>query len=183
LNKLLNDTGFAHSKQVAEISALLAAAAGYSEDETALIKQAALYHDIGKMDIPSAILNKPGKLTPEEFEIVKTHTALGHKEILETIEVLAIAARVCREHHERIDGTGYCQISGGDIHPYAKLIAAADVFDALFSQRSYKAAWDIRQICEYFREQSGKQFDCEIVKLLLSAIDAILPLYNSPKNV
>jgi len=178
LETLINHTCFTHSRQVSKISALLAECAGYSPDETALIEQAALYHDIGKTDIPEQILNKPGALTREEFAIVKTHTELGFNKITETVHILTVAADICRDHHERPDGAGYGGIKDRDIHPYTKLISVADVFDALYSKRAYKEAWDIDKIRGFFHEQSGAQFDAGIVMLLFSVLDKVLPLYH-----
>ena len=181
LDSLVERTCYTHSRQVSKICAMLAEKAGYAPDEVAVIEQASLYHDIGKTDIPESILNKPGSLTPEEFEIVKTHTAHGYNRIMDAISVLTVAAGVCRDHHERPDGAGYGGMAGGDVHPYTKLISTVDVFDALYSKRAYKEAWDIARIKAFFLDQSGTQFDADIVKLLLSVIDRVLPLYGSGK--
>lgn len=179
LDLLVEHTCFEHSNKVSEISAILAECAGYSSDESAVIKQAALYHDVGKTDIPAQILNKPGALSPEEFDLVKTHTRLGHSKILDTISILSVAADVCRDHHERLDGTGYGGLMDSSIHQYTKLISVADVFDALYSKRSYKEGWDIERIRSYFQAQSGIQFDAEIVTILFIIIERILELYQN----
>jgi len=179
LETLTNQTYYAHSRQVSKICALLAERAGYSRDEIAIIEQAALYHDIGKTGIPEQILNKPGALTPEEFAVVKTHTELGYSKIMETVHILTVAAGVCRDHHERPDGTGYSGMTGRDIHPYSQLISVVDVFDALYSKRPYKEAWDIVRIRDFFSAQSGRQFDAGLVALLFSIIHIVLPLYHS----
>ena len=178
LDTLIEGTCFDHSRQVARISTVLAQKAGYTPSETAAIEQAALYHDIGKTSIPDAILNKPGPLTPEEFAVVKTHTELGYQKIAEAVGILTVAGDVCRDHHERPDGAGYGGLCGSAIHPYAKLISVADVFDALYSKRAYKDAWDIARIRAFFQAQAGTQFDAEAVKLLFSALGLILPLYQ-----
>jgi HD-GYP domain-containing protein (c-di-GMP phosphodiesterase class II) len=146
LRQLVENTEFEHSKNVARISELLALRAGYAESEAAVIAQAALCHDVGKTGIPAYILNKPSSLTREEFEIVKTHTDIGHEQIMTVAEVLSAAARTAREHHERPDGNGYLRLSEREIHPYAKLVAIADVFDALYSKRAYKEAWGLSDI-------------------------------------
>ena len=181
LDSLVERTCYAHSRLVSKVSALLAERAGYEPAEVAVIEQAALYHDIGKTDIPEQILNKPGTLTPEEFSLVKTHTLLGYDRIMDAIGILSVAADVCRDHHERIDGNGYGGRSGGDVHPYTKLISAVDVFDALYSKRAYKEAWDIARIKTFFLENSGTQFDADIVRLLISGLDKVLPLYGAGK--
>lgn len=178
LQTLMANTQFDHSRQVAKISGILAKGAGYSRSETELITQAAAFHDIGKSSIPKEILGKPGPLTAEEFEIVKTHTAIGHQQISDAIQILTVAAVMCRDHHEWMDGVGgYIGLKGENIHPYVRLVAAADVFDALYSRRAYKAPWSIGEIRAYFGEQAGRQFDAQIVALLLSLLDDILPLY------
>lgn len=181
MNSLNNCVKFDHSRQVSRISAQLAQRAGYSPAETSAIGQAALYHDIGKIAIPESILNKPGALTPEEFAIVKTHTEEGFSQIQEMIEILTVAAIIAREHHERLDGSGYLHLSEREIHPYARLISVCDVFDALFSPRSYKPAWDIVRIRDYFESQA-RQFDRNSVTLLFGAMSEILALYADDKN-
>lgn len=184
IQALITATQYEHSRQVARISGLLAEKAGYPPDEVSIITQAAALHDIGKAAVPKHILNKPGALTPEEYEIIKTHTQIGYDQITGAIRVLSAAAVVCKEHHERLDGSrGYIGLTGENIHPYARLIAVADVYDALVSRRVYKKPWDVRDICGYFREQAGKQFDGFIVGLLLGMIDDILLLYSEPKDV
>lgn len=161
MTRLVQSTQFEHSRQVARISTLLARLAGYSSAETEVIGQAALFHDIGKTAIPAAILNKPGALTPEEYAVIKTHTAIGQ---------------------ERLDGSGYLRMEDKDIHPYAKLIAVADVFDALVSRRSYKEPWSIDRTGAYLQDLAGIQFECRIVALLLSNMDQVLALYSPEKN-
>lgn len=182
LKSIVEGTHFDHSKKVSQISALLATKAGYTEKDISVIEQAALYHDIGKSSIPASILNKPGKLTPEEFEIVKTHTKLGYEQIMEAVRILLVAAVVSQEHHERLDSTGYLHLPGREIHPYAKLISVADVFDALISRRAYKEPWDIHTIADFFQEEAGKQFEYDLVNLLLGALDEILVIYKKPEG-
>ena len=177
--KLVNDSAYVHCKQVARISELLAIKMGYTAPEVSDIAQAAELHDIGKSGIPPEILNKPGALSDDEYEIVKTHAIAGSRQIEEVINSLSIAALVAKEHHERIDGkSAYLGLSGDDIHPYSKLIAPADVVDALLSKRCYKAQWSIQDVCGYLKEQSGRMFDAEIVAALLSLLPDILRLYD-----
>ena len=176
---LINSANFEHSHQVSHISELMARKAGLSSSECWLVTQAAIYHDVGKMIIPASILNKPSALTPAEFAIVKTHTDAGYKQIVDAIQTLTIAALIARDHHERQDGFGYAQMSGDEIHPYAKLVAVADVFDALYSRRAYKEPWSVERIKEHFEEQSGKQFDGQMVILLFSVLDKVLSLYEN----
>ena len=176
---LVDNTNFEHSRTVSQISRLMAGRAGFSEKECQVIAQAALCHDVGKAAIPAAILNKPASLTPEEYEVVKTHTEAGYAQITETIQALSIAAVVARQHHEHIDGHGYMRLAGGDIHPYAKLVAVADVFDALYSRRSYKEPWNLGTIRDYFSQRAGRQFDEAAVSLLFSIIGDVLILYEN----
>jgi HD-GYP domain-containing protein (c-di-GMP phosphodiesterase class II) len=178
LHTLVAGARYAHSRQVARISALLAEKAGFEPRETAVITQAAELHDIGKTALPPELLNKPGALTAGEFELVKTHTTLGCQQITDAIDILIVAALVANQHHEHIGGNGYIGLAGEDIHPYARLIAVADVFDALYSRRAYKEPWDIERIRAYFTEQSGKQIDAEVVRCLFDAMGEILALYN-----
>ena len=179
---ILENTKYAHSHQVSKISKLMADKAGYSRDESHIIEQAALYHDIGKSAIPPDILKKPGALTSAEYEIVKTHAALGSNQISEAVQVLRIAALVAQQHHEHENGMGYHHLPSEKVHPYAKLVSVADVFDALYSRRSYKEPWELQRIREYFLEQAGKQFDRQMVLLIFSIMDDVLALYPRPEG-
>ncbi len=180
LLQLIESTQFDHSKNVARLCRLLAERAGYSAEETSLIGMLALFHDVGKTGIPTEILNKPGPLTPEEYDVVKTHIIIGRDKIQSVAELLMIAARTAYEHHERIDGNGYLHLTESEIHPYSKLIAICDVFDALYSRRAYKSQWAIDDISEYFRAQTGKHFDGSLVSIFFGALDEILKLYAPP---
>ena len=176
IDTLIENAGYAHSRQVSKISALLAASAGYSTEEISIIEQAALYHDVGKSAIPPEILSKPGALTAEEYAIVKTHTDAGARQLQDLARMLTIASQIAREHHERCDGSGYMNMQGYELHPYSKLISVVDVFEALFSARSYKSAWDMNKIQEFFSNQAN-QFNPDMVKLLFSNIEKIVSLY------
>ena len=178
VTELHDKVNFEHSRKVATISRILAEQMGYDADESSIIEQAALYHDLGKDEIPKSILNKPGALTAAEFEIIKKHTSAGHKQLADAAEILRFAAIAAQEHHEKIDGSGYIGLSGNDIHPIARLISVADVFDALLSQRVYKPAWNIGSVMDYMNEQSDKQFDRKIVRALLSSLETISAIYG-----
>ena len=177
LQALIDSTNYEHSRKVSEISGLLAKYAGYSCVEAMVISQAALYHDIGKCDISPEILNKPGALTAQEYNIVKCHTQLGRDRIQEALRVLTAASEIAESHHERSDGTGYHGLAAEEIHPYARLVAVADVYDALISKRSYKNALNISEALSYLKDRSGVQFDKDIVTALLAHIDEIVALY------
>ncbi|MEA2016895.1 MAG: HD domain-containing protein, partial [Campylobacterota bacterium] len=165
-----------HVKRVAEYSKILALAYGKTEDEAELLRTASPMHDIGKVAIPDAILKKPGKLTKDEFEIMKTHASLGHDMLkMSTRPILNTAAIVSYQHHERWDGKGYPNgLKGEETHLYGRITAIADVFDALGSQRVYKPAWDDEKIFKLFKEESGHQFDPKLIDLFFENKDAIL---------
>ncbi len=156
-----------HVKRVAEYSKIFALLLGLGEETAELIKQASPMHDIGKVGIPDAILNKPGKLSKEEFERMKTHAQLGYNMLSHSRRpILQVAATIALEHHEKWDGSGYPKgLAGHHIHLYGRITAIADVFDALGSQRCYKEAWPDEAIWTYFKEQSGKHFDPHLVDL------------------
>jgi HD-GYP domain-containing protein (c-di-GMP phosphodiesterase class II) len=157
----------------------LARYAGYPTETANLIRQAARYHDIGKLGVDQAILNKPGRLTKQEFELVKKHADIGAKTIANAINILSAAKTIAEQHHERIDGLGYPnRISGDEIHPYARIVAVADVYDALASKRTYKDQWSTGDIIKYMKSQSGLSFDSEIIRLLLAHIDEITEIYK-----
>lgn len=177
LLKLIRNADTEHSRRVSQITGLMARRAGYSQAESRMIEQAALFHDAGKAAIPQSILNKPSSLTPAEISLVKTHTSAGAFQLSDAVRILSLATILAEQHHEHIDGNGYHHLSGDEIHPYAKLVACADVFDALYSRRAYKEPWSVESIKDYFAAKSGKQFDSKMTLLLLSIIDDILTLY------
>ena len=179
---LVNNTNFEHSRTVSQISRLMAGKAGFSDSECQVIAQAALCHDVGKSAIPADILNKPASLTPEEYEVVKTHTTAGYEQITKAMQTLSTAAIVALQHHEHVDGHGYFGLAGSDIHPYAKLVAVADVFDALYSRRSYKEPWDVGRIKGYITQRAGRQFDKDAVGLLFSILSEVLALYENQRT-
>lgn len=167
-----------HVKRVAEYSRLLAKYSGMSEEEVVLLTDASPMHDIGKVAIHDNILHKPAKLTDDEFEIMKTHSEIGHKMLAHSKRpLLKIAATVALEHHERWDGEGYPQrLSGEEISLEGRITAIADVFDALGSDRVYKKAWEDEKIFDYFKEQKGKQFDPNLTDLFFKHLDDFLEI-------
>ncbi len=173
-----NETG-QHVKRVALYSQLLAEAYGLSTLETKNIFVAAPMHDIGKMAIPDYVLKKPGKLDPDEMEIMKTHASVGHDMLKSSKRnILKMSAIIAEEHHEKYDGSGYPKgLKGEDINIYARIVALADVFDALGSRRVYKDKWEIDDILEFIQNEKGKHFDPRIVDLFFENIDAILRIH------
>jgi len=130
---------FSHSFQVTLYSVALAMKAGYNEKELGEIGLGAMLHDIGKMALPVEILQKPGKLTDQEYEVVKSHAEIGFEMLRKQDEIPLLAAHCAFQHHERINGSGYPRgLKGDEIHPYARILAVCDVFDALTSNRVYR---------------------------------------------
>jgi PAS domain S-box-containing protein len=173
-----------HVKRVAEISRLLALKSGLDQEQAEMIKVSSPMHDIGKVGIPDAILHKPGKLDAAEFETMKMHSTLGFG-ILKDLErpLLQMAARIAHEHHERYDGTGYPRgLKGTDISIEGRIVAIADVLDALGHERIYKPAWSESEIREYFRAQQGRQFDPHLVDLLFANWDDIVAIGERYKD-
>ena len=174
-----------HVKRVAKYSYLLARHYGLEEEEAELLKQASPMHDIGKVGIPDAILNKPGKLDKEEWEVMMTHADLGYQMLQHSERpILKAAAIVAREHHEKWDGSGYpTGLSGEEIHIYGRITAVADVFDALGSDRVYKAKWEDEKIFGLFREERGKHFDPKLVDIFFEHLDEFLAVREELKDV
>ena len=162
------ETGM-HVKRVAEYSKLLALLYGLDTDEAELLKLASPMHDIGKVGIPDEILHKPGKLTIEEFEIMKTHAQLGYDMLKGSQRIiLKSASIVAHEHHEKYNGKGYPRaLKGEEIHIFGRITAVADVFDALGSERAYKKAWADEKILELFTSERGKHFDPKLIDLFI----------------
>ena len=172
----------AHCHRVAALSRLLAELTGHGGKELQTIYQSAMLHDIGKMAIPLDILHKPEPLTAEERAVIQTHAGIGADMLKRTAPVLPTAAVVARQHHERLDGSGYLGLREKEIHPHARLIAVADVFDALISPRPYKGPWSVPSICAYLDERADIQFDAGVTGTLLSNLDRVLELYRPQKT-
>ena len=171
------ETGL-HVKRVAEYSYLLARLAGLSDDEAKLLKQASPMHDIGKVGIPDSILNKPGKLTEEEFTIIQGHAEIGY-EMLKHSErrILKASAVVAYTHHEKWNGSGYPRgLKGEEIPIFGRITAIADVFDALGHDRVYKKAWELDKILDLFKEERGRHFDPSLVDLFFENLNSFLAI-------
>ncbi|QKF82616.1 HD domain-containing phosphohydrolase [Halarcobacter ebronensis] len=167
-----------HVKRVALYSYLLAKEYGLSEEEANLLKMASPMHDIGKIGIPDFILNKPGKLTNEEYDVIKTHTTIGYNMFKNSNrKILRSASVVAYEHHEKWDGTGYPRgLEGYQIHIFGRITAVADVFDALISRRVYKESWSLEEVIDYMCSKAGYAFEPRIVDLLIKNLDKILDI-------
>jgi cyclic di-GMP phosphodiesterase len=162
-----------HSKRVTAFTIAIARAMGLPQDRVRVIARGAFLHDVGKMAIPDAILRKPGRLSAEEQEIMQRHAQLGYQ-MLRKIPFLHEAADIVYSHQERFDGTGYPRgLSGDQIPLGARVFAIADTFDAVTSDRPYRAAQSISSGRREIERQSGKQFDPDIVKVFLSVSEQI----------
>jgi len=170
-----------HVKRVTEYSKLLAQLIGLSTQDIELLTIATPVHDIGKLTIPDAILNKPGPLDVDEFEIIKSHASAGYDILSNSNKIiLKTAALIANQHHEKWNGQGYPQgLKEEEIHLFGRIVALSDVFDALGSDRIYKKAWPIEKITSYIVEQRGEQFDPLIVDIFLQHIDKFLEIKNT----
>ncbi len=172
-----NETGL-HIIRMSKIAALIGEASGMDKADCNLILNAAPMHDIGKIGIPDHILQKPGKLTAEEWEIMKTHSIIG-AEILEGDEstLLLTAKEICLSHHEKWDGSGYPYGLEGEATPVmGRITALADVFDALTSVRPYKKAWSVPDTLELIRKESGRHFDPKLTGHFMSVVPEIIDI-------
>lgn len=162
---------FSHSKNVAYYAGELAQIYGMNEECADIVREAGLLHDIGKIGIPEEILNKPGKLTADEYEIMKGHVenSIG---IIRHLPSLDYVIPAVIGHHERYDGKGYPRrIAGRDIPVMARMLGIADSFDAMVSERSYKKSMETKEALAIIREEAGKQFDPELAALFVEAVE------------
>ena len=166
------DTGV-HIWRMAAYAGAIAAAYGLPPEQCALIELAAPMHDTGKIGVPNAVLKKPGKLNPEEWAQMQQHCQMGYDILAKSqAPIFQLAAHIALHHHEHWDGSGYPhQLRGTDIPLAARIVALADVFDALSMKRPYKEAWPVEVAIESVRAQSGSHFDPDVVR----AFEAILP--------
>ncbi len=170
-----------HTGRVGRGAALLAQLIGLPDDQIEMVRLVAPMHDLGKIGIPDAILNKPGPLTPEEYKWVKAHTTIGHNILKSsTRPVLVVAARVCLEHHEHWDGSGYPQgLRGQDIHIVSRITGLVDVFDAVSHHRPYKKAWPPEMVYDLIRNERGRHFDPDMVDAMLDRFDDFVALRDT----
>ena len=176
-----------HILRMSHISALLARSVGWSSANCELMLHASPMHDIGKIGIPDAILLKPGKFEPHEWEIMKTHSTIGGKLLAgDDTDLLRMAQQIALTHHEKWDGSGYpAGLSGEDIPMSGRIAALADVFDALTSVRPYKNAWSIEEAVNMITENSGRHFDPALVNVFLEKLPEILEIrsrFDDPKS-
>jgi putative two-component system response regulator len=170
-----SDTGV-HIWRMAAYAAALARASGWSADDCRMLELAAPMHDTGKLGVPQAILQKPGPLNAEEWQVMQTHPQVGHDILARSASaVFQLAAQIALQHHEKWDGSGYPQgLQGPGISAAARIVALADVFDALTMQRPYKAAWPLEQVAATIAAGRGLHFDPELTDLFLAMLPEIL---------
>lgn len=172
-----NETG-GHVMRMSHYSYLMAQLAGFTPEAAEMLLIASPMHDIGKIAIPDQVLLKPGKLTSEEFDIIKTHPSSGFK-LLDGhgSELMKLSAKIALSHHEKWDGTGYPHgLRGEDIPVEGRIVALADVFDALTSERPYKTPWSVEAAAQYITEQSGKHFDPLFARLFVENLDQVIQI-------
>jgi two-component system response regulator RpfG len=167
-----------HLVRMAKYSALIARGVGLSQGEQDVIELASPMHDIGKIGIPDRILQHPGALEAYDLEVMRTHARIGYDLLKDSSSgYLQTAAVIALGHHERYDGSGYpTGLRGEHIPLEARIVAVADVYDALTSVRPYKAAWPIDRALEYVREQGGRHFDPGLVEVLFAVHDEVVAI-------
>lgn len=167
-----------HTKRVTEYCKLIATKLGLPDRDVELVTAASPLHDIGKIAITDYILLKSSKLTEEEFDIIKAHTKIGHSMLVHSRrDILQAAAIIALQHHEKWDGSGYPNgLKGEEIHIYGRIVALADIFDALSTARSYKEAWSMEKIIDIIKGEEGKHFDPAIVNIFFENIDGFVKI-------
>ncbi|MGP1569856.1 MAG: HD domain-containing phosphohydrolase [Eubacteriales bacterium] len=173
-----------HVKRVAHMSQILAKLCGLSDDEANMLKMTSTLHDVGKIGIPDNVLNKPGKLTDEEYDIIKNHTTIGY-ELLQTSnnKFLKFAAMIAHEHHEKYNGFGYPMGKKGDeINIHSKIVTIADVFDALYNKRVYKDPMPFEKVMEIMDSENKNTFDPDIYRYFRENIDLFLEVQEKYRN-
>ena len=168
-----------HIKRVAEYMRILGKASGFDDEYVDKLATASMMHDIGKLMISEEILDKPDKLTDEEYQIMKNHVLYGEA-LLEKCpgEMMHLACILAKEHHERWDGSGYLGMKGKEIAYVSRLMAVCDVFDALTSDRYYKKGWSLQETYDEIIRLSGKHFDPAVVRLFIKNFDKFVAVYD-----
>ncbi len=167
-----------HTKRVTEYCRLLATKFGLPEADVELITAASPLHDLGKIGIPDHILLKPARLTKDEFEVMKNHPGIGYAMLLHSDrDILKAAAIIAFQHHERWDGSGYPQgLKGEEIHIFGRIVAVADVFDALISDRVYRPAIDEKSVVQIIKNKRGRHFDPDLVDIFIENLESVLEI-------
>ena len=173
-----------HVRRVSMYMRILCEASGFDLNYTDMVCSASMMHDIGKIMIPEEILNKPGKLTDEEYSIMKNHVLYGEALLHSASgEVMELARTMALQHHERWDGKGYLGMKGEEIAYISRLMALADVFDALSASRCYKESWTLAQTYNEIALGSGTQFDPKVVELFKENYEKFVEIFNAIPDV
>lgn len=179
-----SDTG-GHILRISDYGCEIAKAIGLSSKEIEIFRFASPMHDIGKIATPDSILKKKGKLTPDEYEIMKEHTVIGARMFEgSNSPILKAAADICRSHHEKWNGSGYpFGLKGDQIPLFGRILALVDVFDALLSKRCYKEAWEYEQVLKHIKADAGKHFDPHLVNVFLRIQPQLKHIYESSRTI
>ena len=171
---------YRHVKRVSEFTYRLALLYGMDKKEASLLKNAASLHDIGKLGVTDSILHKKSSLDKKEYKEMQKHSSFGADMLKHSkLPLFKTATIVAYQHHEKYDGSGYPnRLIGEDIHIYARIVAIADVFDALLFSRSYKKGWEIEEVLAYLKDMSGKHFDPYLIDTFFKNINIFLKIYN-----
>jgi response regulator RpfG family c-di-GMP phosphodiesterase len=174
IEKHFDDTN-THVLRISNMMYEFALVNNFSYQESEMIKVASTMHDIGKIAIPDAILKKPGKLNRDEFEVIKTHTVIGHQILSKSkLDILKLASEIALYHHEKYDGTGYPELKSGKAIPiYARMMAIIDVFDAITHKRCYKDAQSEEEALEFLKTNRGSHFDPILIDVFLENYERI----------
>jgi len=169
-----------HVKRVSLFTYKLAKLYGMDEKEAILVKNASSLHDIGKLGIIDNVLHKKGSLSSKEYELMKRHTDIGVEMLqVSNLPLFRVAKIIAAQHHEKYDGSGYPKgLQAGSIHIYARIVAIADVFDALSFQRAYKKCWSLDEVLFYMRDMRGKHFDPKLIDIFFANIDEFVKIHN-----
>jgi response regulator RpfG family c-di-GMP phosphodiesterase len=173
-----------HIKRMSEFCFVLGQELNLADSSCEVLKQATPMYDVGKISIPDSVLLKPGKLSDEEMLIMKQHAEIGSDLLAGSDSpILKAAAIIAQQHHEKYDGTGYpAGLKGDEIHIFARIVAVADVFDALIHKRCYKEPWSLEATLELFEEETNKHFDPDVVSALINRLDEILQINDKLTN-
>jgi len=175
---LQNSLNLVHVRNVSLYVHALCEKQGMTEEESDFVAKTSFLHDIGKLLVPVKAILKSGALTIDEYETVKLHTQYGYDLLYnDQNEFLKIAAIIAKQHHERYDGNGYFNLSGDEIHPYARIVCIADVFDAITTEREYKSAWEFEDGFSYIVEHAGSYFSPENTKYFIDCHDELYRIY------
>lgn len=173
-----------HVQRVGDYAALIAKLLGFGEEQIDMIHSASMLHDIGKVTTPDAILHKPERLNEEEYAIMKQHAKAGYEALsCSSLPLFQVAAIIAHEHHEKYDGSGYPRgLKGNEIHILGRIVAFADVLDAISSSRTYKKGWKLDEIFSFIKSEHGKHFDPKIVDLFFDNFALFLDIKEKYAN-